>query len=186
MDIHLHRETVGTHDDWVDSALAGADPDRSGVIVARALGHTRVGFEASVLTFLPSSPDPHDFAVVEAHQGTDPGPARFVQLTRFEGPRGPEWVAAEERAYRERMWPAVQGLPGFVAAFRGRAMDGDTLTVVLATSMEALQEGGRRIMATELLPGEDPAMLTGPDRIELLQLEHIELPQSDYATAEVS
>lgn len=186
MDIHLHTQTVGTHDDWVDTALAGADPDRTGVIVARALGHSREGFEASVLTFLSSSADPHDFAVTETRQGTDPGPARVVQLTRFEGPRGPEWVAAEERADHERVWPAVQGLPGLVAAFRCRAADGDTLSVVLATSVEALLEGGRRILATQLLPGEDPALLTGPDRVEILQLEHIELPQSASATVEVA
>lgn len=123
---------------------------------------------------------------MDVHQGTDPGPARFVQLTRFEGPRSPEWVAAEERANHERVWPAVQAVPGFVAALRCRAVDGDTLSVVLATSVGGPAGGGRRIMATQLLPGEDPAMLTGPDRIDLLQLEHIELPQSDYATAEVS
>ncbi|MEP6798530.1 MAG: hypothetical protein ABI890_10295 [Lapillicoccus sp.] len=186
MDIHLHHETLGTLDDWVDTALAGADPDRTGVIVARALGHTREGVAASVLTFLPSSSGPQDFAVVETQLGTDPGPARFVQLTRFEGPRSAEWVEAEERATRERVWPAVQGVPGFVAAFRCRAVDGDTLSIVLATSVEALQEGGRRIRATELLPGEDPAMLTGPDRVEILQLHHIELPQSASATAEVA
>jgi hypothetical protein len=39
--------------------------------------------------------------------------------------------------------------------------------VVIADSQQALLDVQKAIMSTELLPGEDPALLTGPDRIEL-------------------
>ncbi|MFI5607944.1 hypothetical protein [Amycolatopsis sp. NPDC051903] len=32
------------------------------------------------------------------------------------------------------------------------------------------------MLATELLPGEDPALLTGPDRIDLHRVVHQTLP----------
>jgi hypothetical protein len=34
----------------------------------------------------------------------------------------------------------------------------------LATSLEALEAGGVAVNSTALLPDEDPALLTGPDR----------------------
>jgi hypothetical protein len=40
-----------------------------------------------------------------------------------------------------------------------------------ATDARHFAEISRRIMSTELLPGEDPALLTGPDRIETYAVE---------------
>jgi hypothetical protein len=36
-----------------------------------------------------------------------------------------------------------------------------------ATSMDALDASGRTANSTELLPGEDPALLTGPTRYDV-------------------
>jgi hypothetical protein len=44
--------------------------------------------------------------------------------------------------------------------------DGGAMTVSFAQSRESLGEAVRRIMSTQLLPGERPELLTGPDRIE--------------------
>ena len=38
-------------------------------------------------------------------------------------------------------------------------------------------------MSTELLPGEDPALLTGPDRIGFYRLVHADLPIAEGSLA---
>src|SRR6266511_2654056 len=40
----------------------------------------------------------------------------------------------------------------------------------LATSIAALEAVSEAVMSTKLLPGEDPALLPGPDRITLLRV----------------
>ena len=48
-----------------------------------------------------------------------------------------------------------------------RRDDGSEITLLIADSEQALRDVQKAVMTTELLPGEDPALLTGPDRIEL-------------------
>jgi hypothetical protein len=48
--------------------------------------------------------------------------------------------------------------------------------VILAESMDAFDAAAQAIMSTELLPGEDPALLGGPDRISFYRLVHADLP----------
>jgi hypothetical protein len=85
----------------------------------------------------------------------------------FDGPRLPELAAAAERAWRERLWPAIRDVDGRVASYVLQEADLGTMVVHLGTSLETLETVGRAAWATELLPGEDPALLPGPDRIEL-------------------
>ncbi len=59
------------------------------------------------------------------------------------------------------------GLEGAVRQLGLRADDGAGVSVVLATSMEALEDDARRIKGTELLPAETVALLPGPDRFEV-------------------
>lgn len=63
--------------------------------------------------------------------------------------------------------PAVRDLPGQVASFVGRGDDGSAVVVSLTTSLQALEDAQAAITATELLPDEDPALLPGPDRLQL-------------------
>ena len=93
-----------------------------------------------------------------------------VQLTYFDGPRTPEQVAAGDRAGRERIAPAVLGVPGMVGAYLCRRDDGSEVVIMIAETEQALLDAQQAAMATALLPGEDPAMLTGPDRIEIYPL----------------
>jgi hypothetical protein len=90
-----------------------------------------------------------------------------AQIVHFDAPRTDEWAAAMTRADRDRIGPAVRGLAGTVRTLVLAGDDNARLVVTLATSVEAFEEAHRRIRATELLDGEDPALLTGPDRIDL-------------------
>lgn len=91
-----------------------------------------------------------------------------AQLVRFDGPRDAEAVAASRRAGTERIWPAVRDLEGLVDVLVLERPGGEELVLSFATSVEHFARAGERIMATSLLPGEDPARLPGPDRIEVL------------------
>ena len=110
------------------------------------------------------------------HTSGDAQPAHYLQLLTFDGPRTAEWSASYERAGEERMLPAVRNLPGWLEHFAGSAADNSKLSITLAASVEALEAAGAAIMSTELLPGEDPAQLTGPDSFAILRLLHADVP----------
>ena len=91
----------------------------------------------------------------------------YAQLTYFDGPRSPEQLAAADFAGRERILPAVSSLGHPIRVYRLRRDDGSQVVIAIADSEQVLLDAQKAIMATELLPGEDPALLPGPDRIEL-------------------
>ena len=91
----------------------------------------------------------------------------YAQLTYFDGPRSPEQLAAADFAGRERILPAVSSLGQPIRVYRLRRDDGSQVVISIAGSEQVLLDAQKAIMATELLPGEDPALLPGPDRIEL-------------------
>jgi hypothetical protein len=91
----------------------------------------------------------------------------YAQLTYFDGPRSPEQLAAADFAARERILPAVTSLGQPIRVFLLRRDDGSQVVIVIADSEQVLLDAQKAIMATELLPGEDPALLPGPDKIEL-------------------
>jgi hypothetical protein len=101
----------------------------------------------------------------------------FAQVTTFVGPRSTEARAASLRSGKERINPAILADPflteqgaSWVVLERS---DGHLVVVSLANSQEALDHAGKVIMSTELLPGEDPALLTGPDSVEFFAvLDH--------------
>jgi hypothetical protein len=91
----------------------------------------------------------------------------YAQLTYFDGPRTPEQQAAEDFASRERLLPAVSHLGQAFRVYRLRRDDGSMVVISIADSQQALLDAQKAIMSTDLLPGEDPSLLPGPDRIEL-------------------
>jgi hypothetical protein len=91
----------------------------------------------------------------------------YAQLTYFDGPRTPEQQAAEDFAVQARVVPAITQLGQEFRVYRLRRDDGSTVVISIADSQQALLDAQKAIMSTELLPGEDPALLPGPDRIEL-------------------
>lgn len=93
-----------------------------------------------------------------------------VQVMLFDGPRSDEAVEAARRAGRERIAPLISSHPdlrtGLLGGFRGVGPDGAECVVVLARDAAALDTLGHLVMTSELLPGEDPTLLTGPNRID--------------------
>jgi len=90
-----------------------------------------------------------------------------AQLTYFDGPRTPEQIAAADFAGQERILPAVSKLGHSFRVYRLMREDGSGIVVTIADTEQALLDAQKAIMGTELLSGEDPALLRGPDRIEL-------------------
>ncbi len=99
-----------------------------------------------------------------------------AQAVWFDGPRSAELVAAAEHAGLDRIHPAITSHPGLmaelVATIVMRRPDGGELVLTIAESEDALRRGNEVITATELLPGEDPALLPGPDRFEVYEVVH--------------
>jgi len=183
---------------WVDAVLAGLDPDQAslGALVARSEGEARGhavllwdsadDADRALAEAPPQAPDGvrlgagTRYEVTAAARPADPGPARYVQVLEFVGPRTAEWLAAFERAGRERLWPATRDVPGLAAVLTGVAADGGCVTLSFAESREALGTATQRIMTTALLPGERPELLTGPDRWEIQQVVHADLPDHGW------
>jgi hypothetical protein len=90
-----------------------------------------------------------------------------AQFTFFDGPATPEQLAADDFAGRERILPAVRELGHWFRLYRMQRPDGSRVYVTIAETEQALLDGQKAIMSTELLAGEDPALLPGPDRVEL-------------------
>ncbi|MGN6606364.1 MAG: hypothetical protein ACTHMS_05055 [Jatrophihabitans sp.] len=92
----------------------------------------------------------------------------YAQIAWFDGPRSAEVVTANDTAGRHRLMPALAADAEVRASHRGtfvlRQPDGTELVLVLADDERAFDRGSQVILGTELLPGEDPALLTGPDR----------------------
>ena len=111
----------------------------------------------------------------------------FAQLTYFDGPRSPELIAAAERANRERIEPAILAEPSvrdhLVALYQLRRPDGGEVMVVIVEHEDTLDKAREVIMNTELLPGEDPALLPGPDRNERYEVVQTKVAPLVAATA---
>ena len=98
----------------------------------------------------------------------------YAQLTYFDGPRSPEQLAAHDFAARERIVPVISELGHSYRVYVLRRDDGSQIVVSIADSEQALLDAQKAIMSTELLPGEDPALLPGPDRIELYPVINVQ------------
>ena len=98
----------------------------------------------------------------------------YAQLTYFDGPRTPEQIAASDFGGRERIQPAISKLGHHFRVYVLRRDDGSQIVVSIADTKQALLDAQKAIMTSELLPGEDPALLTGPDRIDLYPVINVE------------
>ena len=72
--------------------------------------------------------------------------------------------------------PLVSTHPQISAAHRGtyvlRRPDGAQIVVIFSDSAETLDLADKLIRNSELLPGEDPALLPEPDRAETFDVVH--------------
>lgn len=106
-----------------------------------------------------------------------------IQILTFDGPRSAEVVAAANRAGRDRIAPLIESHPELrdrlLGGLRGLGPDGAECVVVLARDGEALDALQRVVMSSELLPDEDPALLTEPDRVDRYAASHVFGPLAD-------
>jgi hypothetical protein len=108
---------------------------------------------------------------VEQVHGRAHGSGGSAAVLEFDGPRDSVQVAADRRASQERIAPAALQVEGTLGAIVLRAADGAMVTVAFADSRASLEAGSRAILSTPLLPGEDPALLGGPDRYTACSVE---------------
>src|ERR1039457_3015814 len=122
------------------------------------------------------TPRPDSHQVMFAGQGAAAGEMpTHARVLCFDGPRAPEQAAAEECAGQQRIWPAIRNLSGLVGVWVLRGPQSATVVCTLAMSVPTLDTITHAVMVSELLPGEDVALLPGPDRIETLVVTACEL-----------
>lgn len=101
----------------------------------------------------------------------------FAQLTIFDGPRSPELVAAGRRAGRDRIDPLLDSHPeirrDLVARYVLTQPDGGSAVLVITGQEDTLDKAIELITTSELLPGEDPALLPGPSRAERYRVAEV-------------
>jgi hypothetical protein len=98
----------------------------------------------------------------------------YAQLTYFDGPRSAEVSAASDHAGRDRIQPAIEADPQMqqelVSLLVVRKDDGGQVVIVVTRSEAGLARARELIMNTELLPDEDPTLLSEPDRVEVYEV----------------
>jgi hypothetical protein len=97
----------------------------------------------------------------------------YAQLTYFDRPRSPEQLAAEDFANSERIKPAALAVPGNIRTYVLRRDDGSEVVVSIAETEQALIDTQKAILGSTLLPGEDPALLRGADRVEIYPVHEV-------------
>ena len=100
----------------------------------------------------------------------------FAQVTWLNGDGDRARADAAEHGGRDRIWPAVRDVEGIVEVLALRSDDDRIVVVGLTTDRETHAVVQRTVMATSLLPDEDPALLPGADRIDLVRVLSAELP----------
>lgn len=126
---------------------------------------------ASSRTRDAAGPRPVDLTYDAVYEVEDdlPGsaePASVVFVGWFDGPLSPARIAAARRRGREVIHPALRALPGRVRSLvLWQPVEQGFVVVHLAVSAEALAAVGSTVRSLPVGADEDPALLTGPDRI---------------------
>jgi len=98
----------------------------------------------------------------------------YAQFTYFDGPRSAEVSAASDHAGRDRIQPAIEADPQMqqelVSLLVVRKADGGQVVIAVTRTEAGLARSREVIMNTELLPDEDPTLLSEPDRVEIYEV----------------
>ncbi|WP_189335497.1 hypothetical protein [Actinoplanes ianthinogenes] len=106
------------------------------------------------------------YEVADDITGAATGAPGAALVGYFDGPLTPARVVAATRAGRDRVGPVLKRLPTLLRTLILWDPDDRRFAVIhLATSPAGLDAVVTAVTSTELLPGEDPALLTGPDRV---------------------
>jgi hypothetical protein len=156
------------------AGLAMLEPDDEAATMV-TLWHTREDAElASERSQAARGPRPFSLLADDIYEVDDDvaglaagerAEAAFVGY--FDGPLSPARIAAARRGGRDRIRPALQQVPALIRTLvLWHPTERKMAVVHLATSADGLQGVAAAINSTALLPGEDPSLLTGPDRVE--------------------
>ncbi|APE36251.1 hypothetical protein BOX37_22595 [Nocardia mangyaensis] len=91
----------------------------------------------------------------------------YAHLIWFDRPRSADELAAADFAATHRIRPALASVPGLLDYYELRRADGSGVLIGIAETEATLDAVRTAILATALLPDEDPALLPGPDRVEI-------------------
>ncbi|GEL21334.1 hypothetical protein PSU4_02880 [Pseudonocardia sulfidoxydans NBRC 16205] len=127
-----------------------------------------------VLRLHDGDPTGTDRWIVETDSPLGPPGAKtaVAAVVTFSGPMPPAVREAADRADHDRIGPAMAAR----ATSTGRVLrlwqedQQRKVVVVFAVDQPTLHDGFRTIEALELLPGEDPALLPGPDHVEIFEV----------------
>ena len=121
--------------------------------------------------------DASAYRVVQVDPGIAAGEEpRFAQLVWLNGAGEPDIADAALRSGRERIAPAGRDVEGVVGTYALRADAHRMVVLPLVTAVDIPEELRRVILATRLLPWEDPARLPDPDRIDIDRVLVAQLP----------
>jgi hypothetical protein len=91
----------------------------------------------------------------------------IVRLAAFASPT-PDVRAEARRNLLERFQPALVVQPGFVAGYWAEAEDGRLFSITVWESEAVAARAAEAANAVPLLPGQDPAKIPSPERVETL------------------
>jgi hypothetical protein len=112
--------------------------------------------------------DARVYRVVEHQAGMAPREKpRFAQVVWLNAGGGADRAEAILRAGRERIAPAVRDVPGVIDTAVLRADDDSIVVVTLVTDISVPETMQRAILASPLLPWQDPTTINQPDRIDV-------------------
>ncbi|WP_285649651.1 hypothetical protein [Actinomycetospora sp. NBRC 106375] len=121
------------------------------------------------------------YEVVEDEAGPDAGAdATIAAVAAFDGPFSDAGRAAMDRIHRRHVIPALRALPGTVRGLflwdhLSRSMRG----LHLATDARPLDAARAAVEATDPAAGEDPALVSPPDRVERWAVGGADVPLTD-------
>ncbi|MGK5170183.1 hypothetical protein [Geodermatophilus sp. CPCC 205761] len=151
--------------DAVRAVLPG-DAEPAGVLVVELPGDTAV-----VALWPDGAAAPagaRTYRVIDRIDGPAAGRTPlFAEVTWLDVRGDPAVARAAERGGRERIGPAIRDVDGLVGVLVLRSDDDRIVVVGTATGRETHDEVHARLARTELLPGEDPALLPEPERTEI-------------------
>ncbi|MEU4419952.1 hypothetical protein AB0F81_04960 [Actinoplanes sp. NPDC024001] len=177
-DKHIRRliEVVSAHPGYAGLVLLEGE-DQAGALLT--LWHTREDAElASERSRAATGPRMMELLVDDVYEVVEDIPGRAaaeppaVALTGFfDGPLSPARAELARRRGQERIKPALAQVPGLTRTLVLWHGSASKYTVVhLATSPAGLQQVTATVMSVPLAEGDDPALLTGPDRVETHQV----------------
>jgi len=174
--VSMIADLVSGHPGFAGLTLLAGDDGGGGLV---SLWLTREDAElASERSVAIRGPRPFELTRDEIYEvdADEPGSAAGEEpavafLGEFDGPLSPARVEAARFAGTRRLAPVLRTVPGLVRMLvLWNPTERRMAVLHLATSTAALEAVSEAVMSTKLLPGEDPALLPGPDRITLLRV----------------